>query len=116
MKCTKEACKECPFKRTSAAGYLGSASYDPQAFLAPHLQGDTPLPCHMTINWESDLGGARVYATKPLCRGFLIFLKNSCTLPRHYDIREALETVEADSENFFKWLPEFVQHHSEEKS
>jgi len=67
MKCVKEVCKECPFKRDSLAGYLGEASFDPMAFLGPHLQGGEPLPCHLSIDWEADLGGMRVYTDKSLC-------------------------------------------------
>lgn len=116
MKCVKEVCKECPFKRDSLAGYLGEASFDPMAFLGPHLQGGEPLPCHLSIDWEADLGGMRVYTDKSLCRGYLIFLKNSCTMPRDLEMAELRNTVEKDTENFFQWQPEFVEHHSKKES
>lgn len=42
-------CKECPFRRTSAPGYLGASN--PMEFLETSETGQK-MPCHMTIDYE----------------------------------------------------------------
>ena len=103
-------CKECPFRRVSAAGWLGSSSYKPKAFIGPHYHGDIRLPCHMKVNWERD-DVEYQSATVGLCQGFLIMSKNSCKSHLNEEVREAQKAVEVDRENFFSFPHEFIEYH-----
>lgn len=106
-------CKECPFRRESAAGYLGAASHDPHAFLDPHWDGPTPLPCHMQVDWEAE--NAQEQAREaPLCQGLLIMAKNSCKMPTDREVADAVVETDADTETVFHWVHEFYQHHGDE--
>ena len=105
----KEACAECPFKRTAVQGYLGAAD-TPMDFIGPHWHGDEPLPCHMTIDWER--GDCQAVAQeKPLCRGLLIMMRNSAKAPRDRNLSEARNSVEGDRKHFFSHLGEFLEFH-----
>lgn len=104
------ACPECPFRRTSAPGYLGSASYDPDAFINPHWYSDLRLPCHMRVDWEAKNIDEQVEQAG-LCEGFLIMSANSCKLHFNTEVRAAQELVNTDRENFFTWFTEFCEHH-----
>lgn len=105
----KKACRECPFSRTSVAGYLGSAT-NPEDFIGPHWHADLRLPCHMKIDW--DKGDAQEQTkTVGLCHGFLVMSKNSCKSHLNPEVREAQRGVEADRDNFFSMIHEFKEHH-----
>lgn len=109
----KKACRECPFRRTSVPGWLGSASFDPnpgQSFLVQHWFQDVPLPCHMQVNWEKD--DSQEQATvKPLCYGLLTMMKNSCKMPHDRGLAAAVAAMERDPE-FFSFPQEFYDHHN----
>ncbi len=117
MSCSEEVCKECPFRRKSAPGYLGAASYDPHAFLAPHYHGDLRLPCHMRVDWDNRKKNKKGFTPEdaPLCRGFVIFMKNNVKYADNPEVRAAMETVEVDRENILGWQHEFIDHHSEKR-
>lgn len=110
----KKACRECPFKKQSASGWLGSASFadDPgSAFLDPHWIGEMPLPCHMQVKWTSDDAQEQA-KVKPLCFGFLTMMKNSGKLPRNPEFAEHVSTMEKNTEEFFMFPHEFKEHHN----
>lgn len=115
MTCTKEVCKECPFRRSAPAGYLGTASHDPHGFLGPHYHGDLRLPCHMRVDWEGRKknSAAAKPETAPLCRGFVTFMKNNVKYAENEEVREAMKEVEVDRETLFGWQHEFIEHHSQ---
>lgn len=113
MTCSDEVCKQCPFRRKSLPGYLGDASYDPHGFLAPHYHGDVRLPCHMKVNWNNKAKTAKHVDTAPLCRGFVIFMKNNVKGCENEEVREAVKTVKEDRVNIFSWFTEFIDHHKE---
>lgn len=103
-------CKECPFRRTSAAGYLGEASHEPEVFL--NSLEHTPIPCHMIVDWEQASDDELEDACwNNTCVGSLQYLKNQAKLPRNprYDklVREALKNPDV-----FTWKIEFINHHS----
>lgn len=105
-----EACRGCPFKRTSCPGWLGAASYEPEEFLGPHWRNGTPLPCHMAIDWEAK-NAQELAQQAPLCRGFLVMAKNACKLPENPDVADAMDAVERDNERFFGFPHEFHDYH-----
>jgi hypothetical protein len=105
----KEACPECPFRKTATPGWLGAAS-SPEEFLGPHYHGTTRLPCHMQVDWESE--NAQLLAQQaPLCRGFLHFVKNSCKRLDNQEMQIAANTVEPDRDNFLSFPHGFCEHH-----
>lgn len=109
----KKPCRECPFKKTSAQGWLGSASTadDPgSAFLDPHWIGEMPLPCHMQVRWTSDDAQEQA-KVKPLCFGFLTMMRNAGKLPRNPEFASHVQVMEKDN-TFFTFPHEFKQHHN----
>lgn len=112
MTCSQKICKECPFRRTSPAGYLGSASGDPHGFLNPHYHGAERLPCHMQVDWEGNKKNGKTPEDAPLCRGLVTMMKQGCKYPENTEVKATMETVEKNSE-IFSWPHEFYEHHSE---
>ncbi len=109
----KKACRECPFRRASAAGWLGAASFedDPgSAFLDQHWNYEVPLPCHMQVNWSADDADKQALE-KPLCFGFLTMMKNGCKMPHDPELAARVKDMERDPE-FFAFPHEFKQHHN----
>ena len=106
---TKTPCKQCPFRRTSPRGYLGSYS-SPADFLASHYHADVPAPCHCSIDyekegWEADWKAGKVGR---LCAGQAALYRNSCKQPR-----PPTPITPADDANpdVFDWTHEFLAHH-----
>lgn len=87
-------CSECPWRRTSPAGWLGG--HETEAYAAPVRHG-TMVPCHKK--------GNRAY-----CAGAAISMKNSCTRPRDPDMAAELEKVQ-ESDDVFRFPTEFEKHH-----
>jgi hypothetical protein len=114
LKRTK-ACKECPFRRTSAPGWLG-AEKDPQAFVraAEADYVDNPLPCHMAIDYSDDDWRGEQYDNADLCAGALIYARNQCKVPRDPERAMDVAGVEEDRKNIFEYPHEFVEHHGGE--
>lgn len=107
-------CKECPFRRASAQGYLGECLGDPWEFLRAHfIEGEVPLPCHMTVDWQHPNAQKRA-KTAPMCRGFVTFMRNTCKLPRDPEIAALVREVEPDRDTVFASLNEFLLHHHNE--
>ncbi len=96
-------CKECPYKRTSAPGYLGEVSYNPEEFLKQDYH-----PCHLSIDWDN-----KDYSKSRICQGSLQFMKNTCKLPINEDIRKQLKEITVNSSEIFGRRLEFIEHHSE---
>lgn len=97
-------CPECPWRKTSAPGWLGAST--PVEFLQQSEAG-IHMPCHMQVDyerpdWEEQAENA------PACRGRLIHIANRCKrMP-------GLPAVEKDDSFFFD--PQaFIDHHSHGK-
>lgn len=100
----KTPCKECPWKRTSAAGWLGAS--EPGEFLKLSDSGKR-MPCHMAgIDYESDNWREQA-ETAPQCAGRAIFLSNRCQLPATGTLK-----LPADRDLVFSRPHEFVAHHA----
>lgn len=113
MKPRKTVCKECPFKRDSCAGYLGEMSYKPEEFLNPHWHGEEPLHCHMMVDWEAEDRKAALERAD-LCRGLLIFAKNSCKTFKNRELEKCRQDIDKNTVDIFHWYPEFLNHHKED--
>jgi len=96
-------CTECPFRRKSLPGYLGSDT--PENFMATTL-ADAPMPCHCTVDYEDENWREKA-AKAPLCAGARIFFANICKLSRD----RARPKLERDRENVFANPAEFIAHH-----
>lgn len=101
----KKPCKQCPYRKTSAPGYLGESSHDPQRFLQ-QLDLPTSHPCHNTVDWdEEDYNKAKV------CIGALQFMNNSAKLSRNPELK-TLQSSLGKNDELFNWSSEFIKHHS----
>lgn len=109
----KEACSECPFKRESLPGWLGSAE-SAREFLIPHWDMERPLTCHMEVDWDADEKRQVKMQNKAgcLCRGLLAMMKNVAKRPRDRILAAARDNVPADRETFFSHPGEFFEHHN----
>lgn len=106
-------CRECPFRREAAPGYLGAATFEPDppnSFLDQHWNGFTHLPCHMQVNWEQD-DSQREAQEKPTCTGYAIMCKNSAKLPMNPIDAEVVRDTEPDHDNVFSNRQEWDEHH-----
>jgi hypothetical protein len=104
----KKSCNECPFTKTSLAGWL--ADYTPQD-LHTLVMSERPFPCHMThkedmLSWED--AGTEKY---PLCMGALKYMKKAGKLPRNKDLMDAMKDISRDDLDNILSLREFFEHH-----
>lgn len=69
------------------------------------------MPCHAEIDYEADdwrdqiEWGAR-------CAGSLVFMRNSCQIPRKRSLRESVKAVTADHKAVFSNRQQFLEHHA----
>jgi hypothetical protein len=105
MKQHKKPCKECPFRRKSLAGYLGSNDLEEFTILAV---SETKMPCHLTEG-DGGMPDGEMHPNALQCAGRGIFLSNMCKSPRD----KSVLTLPADRDTVFSRPQEFVEHHSE---
>lgn len=100
------ACNQCPWRRTSAPGWLGAST--PEQFLA-QAESETRMPCHCTVDYSRADWEAQVQA-KPRCAGHAAYLRNRCKMPQDPSLAEFVRSVDRDPEVFGR--PEqFLEHH-----
>lgn len=111
----KNPCKECPFRKDSLPGWLGTLSGAPEVFMdgIDH----TIIPCHMKIDKADGL--IERGETNP-CVGALQFCANSLKFPRaargkNSTYGKLLDKVVVNDE-VFQWSHEFIQHHTVPKT
>lgn len=111
LKHTK-ACTQCPYRKDSWPGWLGSGT--PESFahgaVADHL--DEEFPCHVAINYEEPDWKTKQYPDAPLCAGALAMCANNCKRP-HDPERAALVREVGQDPEVFAWPHEFIAHHKE---
>lgn len=104
--CGDAPCKACPWRKTSAAGWLGQSS--PERFVLATWSG-VLMPCHATIDyadprwetkWERRTGSGK------LCVGALTFLRNNCKSSRDPQVPQVSADVAV-----FREMEEFIAHH-----
>lgn len=120
----RQPCKECPFRRASTPGWLGSGnpSYFVSAALADefggeHHDGSYAEPCHMTVDYSDEEWRSRS-AEQEVCVGALIFYRNVDPYkhPRERRRTKLIAGVEPDHDLVFSTVDEFVAHHESERS
>ena len=94
-------CRECPFRRAAAPGWLGG--HDAAYFVETALS-DYGLACHLTIGFTDD-GALRRCAPRQ-CHGAARFAANHCKSPRH------APRLPANKDEFFATRDEFRRHHA----
>lgn len=99
-------CGECPFRRTSAPGWLGAES--PEGFVESIMR-EAPLPCHTTIDYEKPDWKAQWDARRigRMCAGAAIFTANCAKLPRS----PLIPVGKCDTTLVFASPREFIEHH-----
>lgn len=111
MKPNKTICARCPFRKTSAPGYLGSSSAE--EFIDATLS-ENDMPCHLAVDYE-DEDWADNLEDVPRCAGSLVFFRNNCKLPKVPELCDAVLGVNTDRETVFSFRHEFLEHHGKKK-
>jgi hypothetical protein len=70
------------------------------------------MPCHLTVDYEDTNWKEQMETSAQRCRGSLIFLKNSCKLPRTPEYAAAVQDTDADRKTVFANQLEFLAHHT----
>jgi len=96
-------CGECPFRRTSMAGYLGP--HRAKTFLMMALS-DGHMPCHL----EHGDGRGQVEDAHQ-CSGRAIFMANSCKVPAD----DTLVRLTVDRKTVLGNSVEFLEHHGQHR-
>lgn len=99
-------CNECPWRTTSAKGWLGAST--PLQFLA-QAEAEIKMPCHCAIDYDRPGWKAQVKSA-PRCAGHAIYLKNRCKMPNEPGLKAFVSAVET-SPLVFARPDEFVAHH-----
>lgn len=106
-----DPCSQCPFRRASAPGWLGS--YTPDGVIAA-IQCDQPFPCHPTVNYDDPDWERKVMAPDSKaqhCAGFFILMRHMRKLPRDPEQYAQSKRLDMTAE-VFRTPAEFLAHHS----
>lgn len=124
MKTTlRRPCNDCPFRRKSVPGWLGTA--DPDWFVSAALAdeyvdsndacGDVfAAPCHQTIDYSDPRWNVTQLPDAEVCVGSTIFYRNvdPYKLPRQEQRSEMVAAVKPDHDTVFSTPDEFLDHHN----
>ena len=104
----EKPCGECPFRRASMPGWLGSNA--PADFIVA-ITTEQPLPCHSSIDYDDPEWRDKFMAGNVgrLCAGALIMSANMCKRPRDPKFPQR----PADRELVFANHLEFMAHHED---
>lgn len=102
MKQHTTACAQCPWRRTSAPGYLGASGLD--EFMETS-EAEFVMPCHLRMDYE-DPNWEETVLDAPQCAGRAAHFANRLKRPRN----PFLIIVDKDPE-VFTTLAEFAAHH-----
>lgn len=103
----KTPCRECPWRKASAPGWLGADT--PEGFVATS-EAEVRMPCHLHVDYESDDWEEQA-ADAPQCAGRAIHFANRCKMPRNPELLK----LPPDRENVFTFPAEFIEHHNQFK-
>ncbi len=106
----KAPCKECPFRRESAPGWLGA--HESSTEIVGLVNADRAFPCHLAVNALVEDGTEFSDAVQEAhhCVGALAFMNNSCKLSRNPEIKAQQREV-GRRPDCFAFPHELVQHH-----
>lgn len=97
-------CKQCPWRKDSAPGWLGSSS--PLEFLQ-QSEAELRMPCHLHVDYESEDWQTK-QASAPQCVGRAVHFKNRFKTPRNTELIKA----DAVYDSVFTNPQDFIDHHS----
>jgi len=108
-------CNQCPFRKVSAAGWLGDATAED--FIQSALN-DELMPCHSTVDYTKKDWKTKMMTAKSQvqhCAGARIMYRNQCKRSKDATFMAAerdgkVANVEP-SEAVFTWRNEFLEHH-----
>jgi hypothetical protein len=100
-------CSQCPWRRKSAAGWLGASTAE--EFVAQG-ESDIRMPCHTHVDYEREDWAAQAMLA-PQCAGRAVYLRNKCKVPRDPILASFVRTCLPDKE-VFSWPHEFIAHHT----
>lgn len=106
-----DPCRQCPFLKESAPGWLGS--YTPELILS-HIMGEVPFPCHATVDYDKSDWRESIEAegTKSqACAGFLIMTRKFAKLPRDKEFGQHAMRLDRNHPDVFYMWADFVEHH-----
>jgi hypothetical protein len=106
--CDNKPCKQCPFRRTAPAGWLGEGT--PESFIVA-ISMEQPLPCHPSIDYSDPewLEKWKAQEIGTICAGSLIMSANMCKSPRD----KKFPRLPRDKETVFGTHLEFLAHHND---
>ncbi|MDR9847088.1 hypothetical protein [Herbaspirillum huttiense] len=102
----KKPCSECPWRRASAAGWLGSST--PLEF-ANQAESGIRMPCHLAVDYEREDWEEQADVA-PQCAGRAVYMANRCKS------QPGLLKVPADRAEVFSNVQEFLAHHMHGKA
>lgn len=100
----KKPCRECPWLKKSAGGWLGAAT--PVEFLQTS-EAEHRMPCHIHVDYNQEDWQEKAKAA-PQCAGRAIHFANRCKTPKD----KSLLVMAADREAVFSNPQDFVNHHT----
>lgn len=114
--CSKQhttPCAQCPWRRTSAPGYLGASTTLEFLHQAEFAE---KMPCHISIDYEQDDWAEVQLPDAPRCAGHAIYLRNRGKLPTDHGTAQLVKMVSPDRETVFGMHFEFLRHHGGDES
>ena len=109
-KCNKKMCKDCPFKKTSAKGWLGSHNTD---HFINIIESDLKLPCHNTMDKNAGfISNENIEKSKKMrqCAGMLFMMNNCGKRSKNKKVSEWQDQV-GKNDNAFAHKSFFKSHH-----
>lgn len=107
MKQHHTPCAECPWRKTSAPGWLGAST--PEQFLA-QAEAEIKMPCHCAVDYERP-DWEEQSEVAPRCAGHAIYLRNRCKMPVEPGLAEFVRAVAQDYGSVFGNGQQFLEHH-----
>lgn len=100
----KKPCNECPFRKNSIKGWLGGETAQSTFDMVSH---EVDFACHKTRHKEVE--------EMSRCRGFLLFTKKACKLPKYNEeLKAIIENLKKPDTSNILSIPEFFQHHKKD--
>lgn len=105
----KKPCVDCPFKKTSLAGYLGGRWEAIELHRFVMSEGD--FACHNTIK-----GDQEIHDKLEHCVGSILYMNKNAKRCSHNTERKAIqESLKGESTSDILNLVEFCEHHKDAK-
>lgn len=107
----KNPCKECPFRKDSPPGWIGTHSSAQE--IVDIVKHDQYFPCHMKVDYNDPDWKDKI-TEKPHCVGGLAFMNNSCKVSRD-PVIAAMQKDVGRRDDVFSFGHEMVEHHARNK-